>query len=207
MDDQHQTKKWFRERRFGKAFLYFELVYVIALFLSAWFNFGLFAHLIVGQFIIIALYYLTGAVVGIYLKKTGQLPVDEREKESLRERIAYRFNSRFFYHSLEFIDLILGVSVAIRACAQNYAEIFANINAIDLLHYLIGYIGFAYFLSILSTVISLLMNWRNGVRDGGILTIITALILFICWPAHWVNYILGIVTVVVALFIYYKNKL
>lgn len=207
MDERHQTKKWFRERRFGRIFLYFELAYVIVLFLSAWFNFGLFAHLVVGQFIIIAIYYLTGAIVGVYLKKTGQLPVDEREKETLREKLAYRFNSRFYYHSLEFLDLVLGIGVAIRSYAQNYAEIFANINAIDPRHSIIGYIGMVYFLCILSTVVSLLMSWRNGVRNGSFLTVIMAVILLICWPTHWFNYILGIVVAAIALFIYYKNKL
>lgn len=207
MDEWHNTKKWFRERRWGRAFLYFELAYVFVLFLSAWFNFGLFAHLVVGQFIIITIYYLTGIIVGIYLKKTGQLPVDEREKESLRQKLAYRFNSRFFYHSLEVIDILLGVGVAEGAFSQDYVDFFSSNNSFNPLHAIIGYIGLAYFFLIMSMVVSLLMSWRNGVRNSSFLTIITAVILLICFPAHWLNYILGIVVAAITLFIYYQNKL
>lgn len=207
MDEWYNTKKWFRERRWGRAFLYFELAYVVVLFLSAWFNFGLFAHLVVGQFIIITIYYLTGIIVGIYLKKAGKLPVDESEKESLRQKLAYRFNSRFFYHSLELLNLLLGIGVAVRAFSQAYVEFFSSNNSFDPIHAIVGYIGMAYFFFIMGMTISLLMSWRNGVRNCSFLTIITAVILLICLPAHWLNYLLGIVVAAVTLFLYYQNKL
>lgn len=207
MDEHHQSDKFFRERRWGKIFLYFELVYVLILFCTVQFDFKIFADLIVGQLILLVIYYVSGWAYGIYLKKTGKAPIDEREKESLRDKLAYRFTKKFWYHLLRLFTIFLGIGVSIRMFAEFYSDIFTNANAIDVKHTLIGYVAFACFFFLAISTVGLLAGWRRDIRNTSLFTIVIALFLIMVWPTHWLNFSLGILTASLILFLYHKNKI
>lgn len=207
MDEQHQDEKFFRERRLGKIFLYFELAYVLVLFWAVQFDFKLFAHLLVGQFFVVLIYFITGWIYGIYLKKTGKAPIDEREKETLREKLSYRFTSKFWYRFLEIITIFLSLGVALRMFAEFYNDIFTNANAIDVKHTLIGYVAFACFFLLVFSTVDILMGWRRKIRNISITNILIAVFLIIVWPVHWLNFSLAIAASLLVLFLFYQNKI
>lgn len=207
MDEKHQDEKFFRERRWGRYFLYFELIYVLILFWAVQFKFALFAHLLVGQFFIIIAYYVSGWLYGIYLKKTEKAPIDEREKESLHDKLAYRFNTLFWYHFLEVFDICALIIVAARIFSEGYVDILMNPFAVDVFHSLTAYLAFAYFLLLIFTAAGLLMSWRRLVRNFGIAEVILAVVLLLVWPAHWLSFACGAFATLISIFLYYKNKI
>lgn len=210
MDEYRHNKSFFRERKIGRICLYIELFYVTLLAYSLIFAFSLFAHLILGQFIIIVLYFASGWCYGLYLKATGKLPEGGPEKRSFKEKnmdFWSRFDRKFFYNSLELVTVLLGIYVFSWSFAYIYVEFFGSVKSLDPVQSLIGYLNFALIVVVFFNVAGLLMGRRYLVRKCAIAEIAVAVVLLWIYPLHWITLLLAILTAVSLLFLFAKNKI
>lgn len=212
MDEKHQTKSFFRERKIGRIFLYIELFYALLLGYSLMFAFSLFAHLVLGQFIIAGSYFLAGWIYVRYLKIRGRLPDDGKggKKESFRQKNAdfwSQFDSRFFYNSTELITVLLGCGAFSWIFVYTYTELFLDARNLNPVNSLIGYLSFALGVVVFFNVAGILFGKQYFVRKCAIIELVLSLVLILIYPAHWLTMIFVIITAASSLFLFIKNKI
>ena len=206
MDEKNIPKNFLKERFWGKAFLYFECAYVALLLYYLLFNFALFMHLLVGQFIIILLYNIAGWISGIYLRAKGKLPVDERQKETLREKLSYRISKKSLYRFFEIVLVFFGVGVADFLFSQSYVYFTDNFKHYDVFHTVINYAYFGDFLIVFGIIAAILMGKRLVIIKMEIVGIVLTAILIATWPIHWVTLLLSILFFGASLFLCLNNQ-
>lgn len=193
--NKKEFSKWMRGRRLGRRALYVELVYAVILLLTLIFNFPLFMHLLLFQFIFIVLFFLGGWIYDAYAGSHGQALVKVKKRDTLWETItSIRLNRKFFYRLFSVVVILVAIGVMavmlrpifaylLQAPNPKVSEALTNFNL---------YCNLAYLILQLLILSGLLLGKKKVVRINGVIVIILSLILIFTQPAYRAAEIVGL---------------
>lgn len=206
-----RTKIIIRNRKWNRIALTFEAIYAIILFFTLLFNFGLFMHLIVIQFFVTLVYFVSGWIYAFYLKHSRKTVITYQSKESFADKFAIAFphkaDKNTIYHFLAIIDLIASIGMMIQIVGIMYYDLTLKTNPFDIFDSMGLYINLICFFGFLGIAVGFLMNYRRMIRNASILVFILSIFLAIYWPSFLPTYIVGFIVGTVSLILYLKQKI
>lgn len=210
MDDPKHTEEFYRERRIGRVCLYIELVYVLILTIALVFRFDVFAHLIVGQFILISLYLIVGWLYSAYLRITGKQKLVKKNHYSIADWFAQKFprpfNEKTMYRVTNIVMEIVSLALAVRFMYPLYGYMFENTDGGEQ-----ASISFMFFglmlLAACGISIGLLMSYRHLVRNCSVILMVFPLFLLVLESQEWALCIFTIVIGAINFWLYYRNEI
>lgn len=199
-----------RERRLGRRALYIELIYAIILLLSLIYDFPLFMHLLLFQFIVIVLYFLVGWIYDAYASGHDKNIIKVKKRDTLWETIiSIRLNRKFFYRLFS----VLLIFIAIGVMAVMIRPIFAyllqapNPKVSETLTNFNLYSNVAYLIFQLLILSGLLLGKKRVVRTSGVIAIILSLILIFTQPAYMTAEIVGLLVGLAGILLCLRNQI
>lgn len=199
-------------RKLEHAALFIELAYALLLLYSLVFNFKLFTYLIVGQFFIVLTYFLIGWVHAIYLKSHGKdIPQHYQKRETLADMFAnlipHYTIKKSLYHFLNILVIVLAGILFIISFFIIFRDLSSTSNTFDYFDSLALYFNIANQVFLFGLLVGLLMGYRRMVRNSSIGIMIFSIILAICWPYLWINYVLMLFTGFLGLILFIRNQI
>lgn len=202
--------KWMRERRLGRRALYIELVYAIILLLSLIYDFPLFMHLLLFQFIAIVLYFLIGWIYDAYAGSHDKNLVKIKKRDTLWETItSIRLNEKFFYRLFSVLVVFVGIGVMAMMIRPIFAYLLQapNPKVSESLTNFNLYCNLAYLILQLLILSGLLLGKKGMVRGSGIIVIVLSVILMFSQSAYLGAEIVGLLVGLAGIFLCRHNQI